>query len=136
MTCKPYFDKDLLPHPSSEVNDFRAASELFGHTTASVAQTIGRSTALVISPATGPNPPAPFSIREGGAGPAFLLAYSPSRVGKGLGLGLLPAGSVTKARSTRATRTRLVGLIARGLVRELGKGPKDPQRQYFLAQKE
>ena len=53
--------------------------------------------ALVISPATGPNPPAPFPIREGGAGPAFLLAYSPSRVGKGLGLGLLPAGSVTKA---------------------------------------
>jgi hypothetical protein len=32
---------------------------------------------------SGPNPPAPFPIREGGAEPAFLLAYPPSRVGKG-----------------------------------------------------
>jgi hypothetical protein len=42
-----------------------------------------RYLALVISPATGPLPPAPSPTRRGGAGPAFLLAYPPSRVGKG-----------------------------------------------------
>ncbi len=34
-------------------------------------------------------------------------------------------------RSARATRTRLVKLIARGFVREIGKGPKDPKRRYY-----
>jgi len=36
--------------------------------------------------------------------------------------------------STRATRTRLARLIGRGLVREIGTSPKDPQRKYFLAE--
>ena len=31
----------------------------------------------------------------------------------------------------RATRTRLAGLIARGLLREVGTGPQDPKRRYF-----
>ena len=34
-------------------------------------------------------------------------------------------------RSTRATRTRLAGLVAHGLVREVGKGPRDPGRRYI-----
>ncbi len=33
----------------------------------------------------------------------------------------------------RATRTRLAKLVARGLVREIGTGPKDPKRRYFKA---
>jgi predicted HTH transcriptional regulator len=33
--------------------------------------------------------------------------------------------------STRATRTRLVRLIERGLVREIGTSPQDPKRRYF-----
>jgi predicted HTH transcriptional regulator len=33
----------------------------------------------------------------------------------------------------RATRTRLVRLVARGLVREVGTSPQDPKRQYFLS---
>ncbi len=33
----------------------------------------------------------------------------------------------------RATRTRLARLVLRGLVRELGTGPKDPRRLYFRA---
>ena len=33
----------------------------------------------------------------------------------------------------RATRTRLARLVGRGLVREIGTGPQDPQRRYFLA---
>jgi predicted HTH transcriptional regulator len=37
-------------------------------------------------------------------------------------------------RTPRATRTRLAKLVARGLVREVGTGPQDPQRRYFLAQ--
>lgn len=34
-------------------------------------------------------------------------------------------------RSTRATRTRLASLVARGFVQEVGTGPKDPKRRYF-----
>ena len=33
--------------------------------------------------------------------------------------------------TTRTTRTRLVGLVGKGLVREIGTGPKDPRRRYF-----
>ena len=33
----------------------------------------------------------------------------------------------------RATRTRLARLVGRGLVREIGTGPQDPRRRYFLA---
>jgi predicted HTH transcriptional regulator len=36
--------------------------------------------------------------------------------------------------SARATRTRLARLIGRGLVREIGTGPQDPQRRYYLAE--
>ena len=36
-------------------------------------------------------------------------------------------------RSPRATRTRLVKLVARGLVREVGTGPRDPRRRYVCA---
>lgn len=36
--------------------------------------------------------------------------------------------------SHRATRTRLARLVGRGLVREIGTGPQDPQRRYFLAE--
>jgi predicted HTH transcriptional regulator len=36
-------------------------------------------------------------------------------------------------RTPRATRTRLLGLIERGLVREVGTSPQDPKRRYFLA---
>lgn len=34
----------------------------------------------------------------------------------------------------RATRTRLARLVGRGLVTEIGTGPQDPQRRYFLAE--
>lgn len=35
-------------------------------------------------------------------------------------------------RTPRATRTRLLALLERGLVREIGTGPRDPQRRYYL----
>ena len=35
--------------------------------------------------------------------------------------------------SPRATRTRLGKLVARGLVREMGTGPRDPRRRYIKA---
>jgi predicted HTH transcriptional regulator len=35
--------------------------------------------------------------------------------------------------SPRATRTRLAALVGRGLVREIGSGPRDPRRHYLLA---
>lgn len=33
----------------------------------------------------------------------------------------------------RATRTRLVRLVERGLVREVGTSPQDPKRRYFIS---
>ena len=36
--------------------------------------------------------------------------------------------------SPRATRTHLADLVRRGLVIEVGSGPKDPRRQYFRAE--
>jgi ATP-dependent DNA helicase RecG len=35
--------------------------------------------------------------------------------------------------SPRATRTRLLALVGRGIVREVGTSPQDPGRRYFLA---
>ena len=35
--------------------------------------------------------------------------------------------------SSRATRTRLIGLVDRGLVVEIGRGPHDPKRKYHKA---
>lgn len=34
--------------------------------------------------------------------------------------------------SPRATRTRMAALVERGLVAEIGSGPKDPHRRYHL----
>lgn len=34
-------------------------------------------------------------------------------------------------RTPRATRTRLIGLIERHLIREIGSGPRDPKRRYY-----
>ena len=34
----------------------------------------------------------------------------------------------------RATRTRLARLVGRGLVREVGSGPQDPQRRYYRSE--
>lgn len=36
-------------------------------------------------------------------------------------------------RTARTTRTRLEGLVGRGIVVEVGTGPTDPKRRYFLA---
>jgi predicted HTH transcriptional regulator len=43
--------------------------------------------------------------------------------------------ATTIKRSPRATRTRLMKLIERGFVREVGTSPQDPKRRYFLATK-
>jgi len=37
-------------------------------------------------------------------------------------------------RSARTTRTKLLALVERGLVVEVGTGPQDPRRRYFLAE--
>lgn len=42
--------------------------------------------------------------------------------------------AVRIARTRRATRTRLAALVGRGLVREIGSGPRDPKRRYYLAE--
>lgn len=36
--------------------------------------------------------------------------------------------------STRATRSRLIILVGRGLVGEIGASSKDPKRKYYLAE--
>ena len=45
-------------------------------------------------------------------------------------------GAIAKAvgLTPRATRTRLVKLVSRGLVREVGTGPHDPKRRYIASQ--
>ncbi len=35
--------------------------------------------------------------------------------------------------TARATRSRLLKLVERGLVREIGTSPQDPRRRYFRA---
>jgi ATP-dependent DNA helicase RecG len=39
-------------------------------------------------------------------------------------------------RTPRATRARLASMVARGLVQEVGRGPQDPKRKYYLAKRE
>jgi len=38
-------------------------------------------------------------------------------------------------RTPRATRARLASMVARGGVREIGRGPQDPKRKYFVVKK-
>lgn len=52
--------------------------------------------------------------------------------GKGLATSEIAA---TIGLSPRATRTRLARLVDQGLVREIGTGPQDPRRRYFLAER-
>lgn len=42
--------------------------------------------------------------------------------------------AVRVGRSPRATRSRLLTLVSRGLVVEVGAGPTDPRRKYYLAE--
>jgi ATP-dependent DNA helicase RecG len=52
------------------------------------------------------------------------------------GLGRSTAGIAEAiSLSPRATRTRLLHLVSRGLIVEVGSGPKDPRRQYFRTEK-
>jgi len=52
-------------------------------------------------------------------------------------LGLIEqwGSGIQRMLSPRATRTRLARLVGRGLVREIGTGPQDPQRRYYLAER-
>jgi ATP-dependent DNA helicase RecG len=51
------------------------------------------------------------------------------------GKGLITSEIAKAIRLTpRATRTRLVRLLAGGLVAEVGTGPQDPKRRYFRAE--
>ena len=50
------------------------------------------------------------------------------------GKGLATQDIATVIRRTpRATRTRLIKLVERGQVREVGTSPQDPKRRYFRA---
>jgi predicted HTH transcriptional regulator len=53
-------------------------------------------------------------------------------LGKGTGLSTHQI-SRKIGRSERATRTRLAELVARGAVVEVGSGPRDQKRRYYLA---
>ena len=53
-------------------------------------------------------------------------------LGKGHGLSTHEIAARIR-KSARATRTKLLALVERGLVVEVGTGPKDPRRRYFLA---
>ncbi len=53
-------------------------------------------------------------------------------LGKGHGLSTHEIAAQIR-KSTRATRTKLLALVEKGIVVEVGTGPKDPRRRYFLA---
>jgi predicted HTH transcriptional regulator len=54
-----------------------------------------------------------------------------------LGKGLSTTGLAAQiGRTPRTTRTRLLSLVARGVVREVASSLQDPKRQYFLASSE
>jgi predicted HTH transcriptional regulator len=54
----------------------------------------------------------------------------------GSGQGRLTSEIAAAIRLTpRATRTRLARMVGRGLIREIGTGPQDPQRRYFLVER-
>jgi predicted HTH transcriptional regulator len=78
----------------------------------------------------------------------FRVTIATARVGRPVlddtDQGILASLAGGKGRSTseiaeaigltpRATRTRLARMVGRGLVSEIGTGPQDPQRRYFLA---
>jgi len=80
----------------------------------------------------------------------FRVTITTTRVGRPVldetDEAILAALDADKGRSTseiadsigltpRATRTRLARLVGRGLVREIGTGPQDPQRRYFKAER-
>ena len=80
----------------------------------------------------------------------FRVTITTTRVGRPVldetDQAILAALDADKGRSTsdiadsigltpRATRTRLARLVGRGLVREIGTGPQDPQRRYFKAER-
>lgn len=63
--------------------------------------------------------------------PLDAAALDALRDGEGLSTSELAARI---ARTPRAARTRLQRLVERGLVVELGSGPNDPQRRYYIAE--
>jgi ATP-dependent DNA helicase RecG len=55
-------------------------------------------------------------------------------LGENLEAGLSMSQIATEIKlSPRAARTRLISLIERGLIVEVGSGPQDPHRRYHLA---
>lgn len=54
-------------------------------------------------------------------------------LGKGHGLSTHEIAARIR-KSARATRTKLLALVERGFVVEVGTGPKDPRRRYFMAE--
>jgi ATP-dependent DNA helicase RecG len=72
------------------------------------------------APAEAPDPieKAIFELLADGSG------YTTAQVAKVIG------------RTPRATRARLASMVARGLVQEVGRGPQDPKRKYYLAKRE
>ena len=75
-------------------------------------------------------------IMENGAAPGYAIDVRDQSI-----LALLESGEeygtseIAKAAglTPRATRTRLVKLVARGLVHEVGTGPHDPKRRYIAS---
>lgn len=56
-----------------------------------------------------------------------------NRVKESQGLSTKEIAAVIQ-RSERATRTRLISLVERGFLIEIGMNPKDPRRKYFLSE--
>ena len=139
------FDERPMPALGSEALDFRVASELF----APVRKLTRRNleTLRLLTSHQGRPVPTVGGVLLCGRDrlthfpDAWIQAGRFDGTDKAVILDLLEHGNQRSTHeiagaiglSPRATRTRLAKLVARGLVREIGTGPRDPKRRYIKA---
>jgi len=123
------FDEEPMPGVDSEAVDFRVASECFAAVRTLRPEDL--ETLRLVTPHQG------HQVATVGGMPIRTGPPTVDATDQLILDALVDGGRSTSelaavvALSTRATRTRLVRLVGRGLVREIGSGASDPRRRYF-----
>ena len=125
------YDEGPLPALDSEAVDFRAASESF----APVRTLTRRNLQTLRLLKRGDGTPIEAVGARGAATGYAIDARDRSILALLESGGELGTSEIAKAvgLSARATRTRLIKLVSRGLVHEVGTGPHDPKRRYIAS---
>lgn len=125
------YDEGPLPALDSEAVDFRAASESF----APVRTLTRRNLQTLRLLKRGDGTPIEAVGALGAATGYAIDARDRSILALLESGGELGTSEIAKAvgLSARATRTRLIKLVSRGLVHEVGTGPHDPKRRYIAS---